>query len=175
MTSVRLADRENRALGEVLWRFSLALYARPGVADALVAIQDRAGRDVNVILYGLWLGLTRDRLLGAAGLAAAEAAIAPIDDAAVAPLRRLRRRLKPTGDAVLQALRRRIAALEIAAERQVLYRLAECSGGPARASPEGDRIATAEANLALILGDESGSPEAGVVRRAAAALARQAG
>jgi len=171
---MRLADRENQAPGEALWRFSLALYTRPGVADALVAIQDRAGRDVNVILYGLWLGVTRDRLLGA-DVAAAEAAIAPVHDAAVAPLRRLRRQLKPTGDAVLQALRRRIAALEVAAERQVLYRLAECSGGPAPVSADGGRIAAAEANLAVILGDEAGSPEAGLVRRAVAALARRTG
>jgi uncharacterized protein (TIGR02444 family) len=172
---MRLADRDNRALGEALWRFSLALYTRPGVADALVAIQDRAGRDVNVILYGLWLGVTRDRRLGAADVAAAEAAIAPVHDAAVAPLRRLRRQLKPASDPVLQALRRRIAALEIAAERQALYRLAACFGGPARASPEGGWITAADANLTLILGDESGSPEAGVVRRAVAALARRAG
>jgi uncharacterized protein (TIGR02444 family) len=172
---MRLADRENQAPGEALWRFSLALYTRPGVADALITIQDRAGADVNVILYGLWLGLTRGRLLGAADVAAAEAAIAPVHDAAVAPLRRLRRQLKPTGDVVLQALRRRIAALEVAAERQVLYRLAECSGGPAPVSADGGRIAAAEANLTLILGDEAGSPEAGLVRRAVAALARRTG
>jgi len=36
--------------GEAFWRFSLALYARPGVAEALVELQDRAGRDVNLQL-----------------------------------------------------------------------------------------------------------------------------
>jgi len=172
---MRLAYRETEAAGEALWRFSLALYARPGVAAALIAIQDRAGGDVNLILFGLWLGATRGRLLGAAELAAAEAAIAPINESGVAPLRRLRRQLKPAGDPALQALRRRIAGLEIAAERRVLYRLAACFGGAPRAAPEGGRIAAAEANLALALGDESGSPEAGVVREALAALTRRAG
>ena len=28
---------------EALWRFSLAFYARPGVSEALIALQDRAG------------------------------------------------------------------------------------------------------------------------------------
>src|SRR5216683_2473203 len=41
---------EDDAAGEAFWRFSLALYARPGVADALITIQDRAARDVNLIL-----------------------------------------------------------------------------------------------------------------------------
>src|SRR5712692_9313607 len=110
---------EDDAAGEAFWRFSLALYARPGVADALIALQDRAARDVNMILFGLWLGASRARLLSAGELAAAEASIAPIAGAAVAPLRRLRRQLKAADDPDVAALRRRVACLEIAAERQV--------------------------------------------------------
>ena len=172
---MRGAYGENAAAGEALWRFALALYARPGVAGALISIQDRAGSDVNVVLFGLWLGVTKGRLLGAAELAAAEAAVAPINQSGVAPLRRLRRQLKPAGNPALQALRQRIAGLEIAAERQVLYRLATSLPGAAHAAPEDGRIAAAEANLALVLGDESGSPEAGVVSQALAALTRGAG
>src|SRR6266481_377836 len=97
--------------GAAFWRFSLALYARPGVADALIAIQDRAARDVNLILFGLWLGGSRGRLLTDDDLAGAEAAIAPIAGAAVAPLRELRRQLKAADDPDLAALRRRIAGL----------------------------------------------------------------
>src|SRR3989442_14921569 len=112
------------ATGEAFWRFSLALYARPGVADALIAIQDRAARDVNLILLGLWLGATRGHRFTTAELAALEAVIAPIGETAVAPLRRLRRQLKPHADPDLAVLRRRITALEIAAERRGQYRLA---------------------------------------------------
>src|SRR5205823_13999832 len=112
------------AAGEAFWRFSLALYARPGVADALIAIQDRAARDVNLILFALWLGVSRGRRLAAGELAGAAAAIAPITAAAVAPQRRMRRPLKDAADLDLAALRRRITALEIAAERRVQYRLA---------------------------------------------------
>src|SRR5229473_2579006 len=148
---------EDDAAGEAFWRFSLALYARPGVADALIAIQDRAARDVNLILFGLWLGASHGRLLAAGELAGSEAAIAPIAAAAVAPLRRLRRR---------------IATLEIAAERRVQYRLAAQLAGASGA--QGDRLAAAQANLALYLGDEARSPEAGVLCRALASLIRRA-
>ena len=172
---MRLASGENEAAGEALWRFSLALYARPDVAGALIAIQDRAGSDVNVILFGLWLGVTKGRLLGTAELAAAEAAAAPINELGVAPLRRLRQKLKPAADPAIQAMRQRIAGLEIAAERWVLHRLAASLPGAAHIAPEGGPIGAAEANLALALGDESGSPEADVVRRALAALTRRAG
>jgi uncharacterized protein (TIGR02444 family) len=160
--------------GEAFWRFSLALYARPGVADALLAIQDRAGRDVNVILFGLWLGASQGRRLDIAELAAAAAVIAPLDAAAVAPLRRLRRRLKAAADPDLQALRRHIAELELDAERRVQHRLAAQCSGASSAKPEGDPLAAAEANLALTLGGDAGSGEARVVCQALAALTRRA-
>jgi uncharacterized protein (TIGR02444 family) len=171
---MRLGGGEDAALGEAFWRFSLALYARPGVGEALIALQDRARSDVNLALFGLWLGVSRGRRLAAAELAAAQAAIAPLNEAAVLPLRRLRRQLKPAADPDLQALRRRIAGLELAAERRVQHRLAASLPGAAHAAPEGGRLAAAEANLALALGDEFASAEAGVVRQALAALIRRA-
>ena len=58
--------------GEALWRFSLAFYARPAVAEALIALQDRAGCDVNVILFALWRGLVHGHRLEHAELMAAE-------------------------------------------------------------------------------------------------------
>src|SRR5207253_9344111 len=97
--------------GEAFWRFSLALYARPGVAEALIAIQDRAGHDVNLILFGLWLGAREGLILAAGELEAAEAIITPIAVAAVAPLRRLRRQLKGSLDPDLAVLRRRVGTL----------------------------------------------------------------
>lgn len=36
------------------WRFSLGLYARPGVAEACLGLQDARGVDVNVLLLILW-------------------------------------------------------------------------------------------------------------------------
>jgi uncharacterized protein (TIGR02444 family) len=57
------------AAAESFWRFSLMVYARPGVAEALIGLQDRAGHNVNLILFGLWLGLCEAVPLDAAGLA----------------------------------------------------------------------------------------------------------
>jgi len=171
---MRHPDGEDGSAGEAFWRFSLALYARPGVADALIAIQNRAARDVNVILFGLWLGASRGRVLAAGELAGAEAAIAPIVGAVVAPLRRLRRQLKASADPDLAALRRRIAGLEIAAERRVQYRLAAQPSGGSSAPPEGVRLAAAQANLALYLGGEAHSPEARLLCQALASLIRRA-
>jgi uncharacterized protein (TIGR02444 family) len=161
-----------RGEGEAFWRFSLAFYARPGVAPALIALQDRDGLDVNVILYALWLGIARGHAMGAADLAAAEAAAAPLRDAVVVELRGLRRRLRAHPDQDVQALRRRVQALEIAAERAVQERLAGSlilgNAVPAK------RRETALANLALCLGAASKSAEAETVRAALAGFSRRA-
>ena len=74
---------------ESFWRFSLMVYARPGVAEALIRLQDRGGHNVNLILFGLWLGICEGLRLGAGQLARAETAIARLDSDIVMPLRRL--------------------------------------------------------------------------------------
>jgi len=158
------------AASDALWRFSLALYARPGVADVLIALQDRAGRDVNLVLYALWLGVCGVRL-DATVLATAAAAIAPISTAAVTPLRRLRRQLRGSDDRCLAMLRRRILGLELAAERLVQYRLATALP-PANSMQEGDRLGIAAANLTLYLGEARREPETEVLLEALRGLTR---
>jgi uncharacterized protein (TIGR02444 family) len=159
-----------RGEGEAFWRFSLAFYARPGVAPALIALQDRDGLDVNVILYALWLGLARGHRMNAVDLAAAEAAAAPLREAVVAELRGLRRRLRAHSHPDVQALRRRVQALEIVAERAVQERLA---GSVAPRPGGGDRAGTAAANLALCLGPAAESAEAATIRAALAGFNRR--
>jgi uncharacterized protein (TIGR02444 family) len=151
-----------------LWRFSLMIYARTGVAEALVRLQDRGGHNVNLILFGLWLAVCGGRKLDAAALARAAAAIAPLDRDVVAPLRRLRRALKGDPDPDLQDMRRRVLVLELAAERRVQARLAASVTvrPPRTAARTTDRAALAEANLRLILGADFASAEAAAIRRA---------
>ena len=36
------------------WQFSVKFYAMPGVADACIALQDKARVDVNVLFFLLW-------------------------------------------------------------------------------------------------------------------------
>lgn len=183
--------RGGRGEGEAFWRFSLAFYARDGVAPALIALQDRDGLDVNVILYALWLGLARGHAMTAADLAAAEAAAAPLRDAVIVELRGLRRRLRADPDPGIQALRRRVQALEIAAERAVQERLAgsvpasypsplstaAARGRDPRVAWEGTgRARTLEfalANLALCLGAASDTVEAETIRAALAGFSRR--
>jgi len=163
-------EKAARDSGEGFWRFSLSFYARPGVAPALIALQDRAGLDVNLILFALWRAVARGQTLDAAALAAAEQAVAPLRRAVVAELRGLRRRLRLDPDPDVQAMRRHIQALETAAERRVQYRLA--TAVPA-GEAGGDREAVAAANLAAYLGSEAGSGEAETLRRAVRGFIRR--
>jgi uncharacterized protein (TIGR02444 family) len=154
------------AAAEGFWRFSLMIYARPGVAEALLRLQDRGGHNINVILFGMWLALCEGALLDAAGLTRAKAAIAGIDSAVVAPLRALRRALKSAPDPDVQDLRRRVLGLEIAAERRVQARLA--ASAPRRQPSLGDRASLAEANLRLIVDHDFASDEAALILKSIA-------
>jgi len=156
--------------GEAFWRFSLALYARPGAAAALLRLQDRAGLDVNLLLFALWCGASRAVRLDAERLAAATAASVAIKEA-VEPLRGLRRRLKGAELGDGDRLRQRVAVLEVAAEREAQRCLAAAAAGWS-ALPEPDRFAAASANLSLCLGAEDASAEAALLREAATALMR---
>jgi len=147
---------------EAFWRFSLMVYARPGIAGALIRLQDRGGHNVNVVLYGMWLGVCEGGRLDVAGLARAAAAIEGLDRAIVAPLRRLRRALKDNSDPDAREMRRRVLALEIATERRVQARLA-ASVARRRKPHAGDRHALAEANLRLVLGGDFDSEEAALL------------
>jgi uncharacterized protein (TIGR02444 family) len=154
------------AAAESFWRFSLMVYARPGIAEELIGLQDRAGHNVNLILFGLWLGFCEATRLDAAGLARAKVAIEAIDRDVVAPLRQLRGVLKDHADPDMRELRRRVLALELVAERRAQARLA--AGIARRRKSAGDRPAIAEANLRLILGADFGSAETAFVLRSVA-------
>jgi uncharacterized protein (TIGR02444 family) len=106
--------------GNPFWSFSLALYGRPGVAPALIGLQDRLGLDVNMLLFCCWTG-TVGRPLSPADIAAVEHIAEPWQAEVVRPLRALRRRLKggfaDLPAAAVEAYRKRINELEIAGER----------------------------------------------------------
>jgi len=114
-----MAEADAQA-GSPFWRFSLRFYRRPGAADACIALQDRDGVDVNVLLFLLWLAADKRRI----GLADAQTLCAKTlawHDDVVVPLRTLRRALKG-GSALVEAgtaelFRTRIKAVELEAER----------------------------------------------------------
>jgi uncharacterized protein (TIGR02444 family) len=101
------------------WNFSLGLYGRPGVAPALLGLQDALGLDVNMLVFCCWAA-TKGRALSAADLATVEAVAEPWQTEVVVPLRALRRRLKggfaPLPPARVEAYRKGFSDLEIEGE-----------------------------------------------------------
>ncbi|HZT88897.1 MAG TPA: TIGR02444 family protein [Stellaceae bacterium] len=156
---------------EAFWRFSVAFYERPAVAEALLALQDRDGRDVNLVLFALWLGVSGRGALDAARLAAAEFAVAAFRVEIVEPLRRVRRRLKQDAAADLRDLRRRLQEVELDAEKAAQRRLAATAPEEGPIAPLADRVAAAGASLGVYLGpDAVGSAEARLLLNALSAF-----
>ncbi len=150
-----------------LWRFSLDFYALPGIAPALIALQDRDGLDVNLMLFALWLGISGRGRLDHDNLAAAEQAVRDIRTEIIEPLRALRRRLKDKPDSDVQNLREGVKALELAAEKLVQTRLAGLTGSADAGLAAEVRLAAANANLALYLRPQRfASAEATAIRNA---------
>jgi uncharacterized protein (TIGR02444 family) len=159
-------EPEKNPQDEAFWRFSLAFYERPGVADALIALQDRDGFDVNLVLFALWLGISGQGPLDGDALAVAERDAAMLRSEIVEPLRHLRRGLRQHPDAEVQRLRDGVKVLEIAGEKLIQKRLARLAGSGAKRCPK-RRRAAARANLAFYLGNEGfRSKEAGVIEEA---------
>lgn len=102
------------------WRFSLTLYRQDGVPPACIALQDRHGVDVNVMLYGLWLAAA-GRALSVQDMLAIDALVRDWRGAVVVPLRRVRRALKEPPAAfdtpATKAMRERVKAVELESER----------------------------------------------------------
>ncbi len=115
-----------------LWDWAVAVYGRPGVQDACLALQDAHGQDVPLLLWAVWAQVDDPALAArAAGLAR------DWDALAVNPLRAVRRALKPgfegIADPAREALRNEVKAAELAAERALLQAL-EGLGGPGGAA-----------------------------------------
>lgn len=118
------------------WDWSLAIYARAGVAEACLALQDRRGVDVNLILFAIWLAVD-GRALGNNAATAAAVLDTLAGDARrwqvemVQPLRSCRRAARSAGAALpsdaLERFRDAVKALELDAERHeqwLLFRAA---------------------------------------------------
>lgn len=100
------------------WTFSLSFYARAGVRQACLALQE-AGADVNLLLFCCWLG-AEGRQLDKAQLTQLISAVAVWQEEVLAPLRRARRAVKNGIPGMPQELgaqlRRGVIAAELDAE-----------------------------------------------------------
>lgn len=144
------------------WDFSLTLYGRPGVAPACLALQDRFGADVNLLLLGFWRAHRGFPGWAEGEIDRAEAAAAPVN-AVLAPLRQARRALHTLRDdePSATALYDEAKALELRVEQVAQAWLAAASWiSPASRDKTGDERLAAAAHLAAYLahvapGDEN--------------------
>jgi uncharacterized protein (TIGR02444 family) len=151
------------------WNFSLAFYGRPGVSPACLELQDRHGRDVNLVLYACWVGLSGRGRLTEADIALAAAKNNPWRQEVIEKLRAARRAIKEQAAEAAQFYAA-AKAIELEAERLAQQRLAVLA--PARVTADAAvRSADATANLALYLEDEIARGAAAAIFAAAAAWA----
>ncbi len=140
------------------WRFSLAVYARPGVAPACLVLQDQYACDVNVALYCCWLGASGRGRLDRAALDAADRAVAGWRHDVVENFRAARRAIKAAALPDSDGIYSKAKAVELEAERllqrQLVERAPEEDAG--RSVPQ--RLADALANLTLYIADAPAAP-----------------
>jgi len=109
-----------------LWDWTLAAYARPGVPEACLELQDRFGRNTSFLLWAAWAG-GQGRAPDEAGLAEAAIVARAWEAEVLGPLREVRRQLKPArppvDDAVREGLREEVKVAELRAERVLMETL----------------------------------------------------
>jgi uncharacterized protein (TIGR02444 family) len=112
------------------WAFALELYARPGIADACLKLQNEAGVDVMMFLVITFAAVRHRILLTSAEIRGLDEACRPWRDQIVRPLRAIRSGLKtgplPAPNRETEQFRSGIKAVELAAERLQNQLLAEC-------------------------------------------------
>lgn len=121
-----------------LWDWAVAAYSADGVAEACLELQDSAGQNIPLLLWAAWCA-AEGRAPDEDALEAAGDTARGWQETAIAPLRAVRRALKPCApdldDADREAVRSQVKAVELDAERRLLTALealAPASSGPPR-------------------------------------------
>jgi uncharacterized protein (TIGR02444 family) len=131
------------------WRFSLRIYRAPGVADECIAVQERYGVDVNLMLFCAWLAAERRIAITPGDLAACRAAVHDWHERTVKPLRAARQSMK--GLAGVEPLRTQVKALELEAERIEQTSLFEFAGRKWPQARDANPDAALRSNLDIFL------------------------
>jgi uncharacterized protein (TIGR02444 family) len=112
------------------WAFALAIYARPGVADACLTLQNEAGVDVMLLLMATFAAVKHRLLLTPDEIKALDEACRLWREQIVWRLRAIRIELKtgpqPAPSSATEPFRSKVKALELAAEKLENQLLAEC-------------------------------------------------
>ena len=135
------------------WAFALAIYARPGVAEACLALQNEAGVDVMLLLTTTFAAVKHRLLLTADEIKALDEACRPWREEIVRPLRTIRSGLKsgpqPAPSEATERFRSQVKALELAAERLENRLLVECLplGPPGKETVRPEQLRTVLENV----------------------------
>ena len=110
------------------WDWALSVYAKPGIAEACLELQDK---DQQCTAYLLWAAWASDQGLGLAQdtLASGQALARQWETEVLQPLRHARRHLKTAiaamPDPAREALREQVKATELFAEQTLIQALAK--------------------------------------------------
>ena len=150
------------ALHNPFWRFSLAVYARPGVAAECLAAQTALGLDVNVLLFCAWVGAAHAARLEARDIEALTRRVEGWHGSVVRPLRAVRQGLKTLPemeDAAVRSLRASVASDELRAE-QIEQALLFAALDPAwPRDPVGSREEVVRGNVERCLATKGGAAD----------------
>ncbi len=102
------------------WAFSLAVYGSDGVADECLALQERLGLDVNLLLFAAYMGAVEGVRLAARDVAGAAASVADWHADVVRPMRAARRALKTAAADADNGFQPATAALRLQVKRAEL-------------------------------------------------------
>jgi uncharacterized protein (TIGR02444 family) len=112
------------------WAFSLSVYASDGVAEECLALQERLGLDVNLLLFAAYMGAVEGVRLAPKDIESANATVSDWHRDVVRPARDHRRALKAESEDIANpsrvaaaALREQVKAAELAAEKYEQARL----------------------------------------------------
>ncbi len=148
-----------------LWDWAVKVYARPGVAETCLELQDRHGQCVPYLLWAAWAA-AEGRAPAPQALADAAAMSAAWASQAMAPLRAARRAMKAEAPgidpAAREALRGELKTLELKAEHLLMETLEQA---PLLGEPESLDLALAAA------AEAHGGAPGPLLRRLALALA----
>jgi len=153
----------NPILKNPFWRFSLDRYARDGVAAKCLFLQSEFGCDVNLLLFGFWLGTMGRQLRDRAGADNIIALTADWRRDVVLPLRSVRVALRdwPTPDDTARSrLRDAIKRSELDAEQvqqAILYDFAQTAAFAALVRENADRIPAMVSNAARLAVPDDGA------------------
>ena len=135
------------------WDFSLSVYGTQGVPPDCLALQERHGIDVNVVLFCAWMGASARGVMTATELESALDAVKDWNLDIVCAMRAIRRRMKdgvpPIPDERCDALRKVLMKLEVDCEHAEQLALAGAVERPKDSSLSTERrAADAVANIA---------------------------